>query len=58
MFSYFLGGSLGTFCSTWAWSHYGWQGVCLVAVDFLVGALLGHWVMKEPKQLHRLDVNE
>jgi predicted MFS family arabinose efflux permease len=58
MFSYFLGGSLGTFCSTWAWSHYGWHGVCLVAVGFLAIALLGHWIMKEPKQLHRLDVDE
>lgn len=58
MFSYFLGGSLGTFCSTWAWSHYGWNGVCSVAVVFLVIALIGHLVVKEPQKLHRLeDIN-
>lgn len=57
MFSYFLGGALGTFCSTWAWSRSGWTGVCSVAVFFLLVALIGHFVMKEPKQLHRLDTD-
>ena len=52
MFSYFLGGSLGTMSATWAWSVAKWNGVCLVAVAFLVIALLGHLILKEPEKLH------
>lgn len=52
MFSYFLGGSLGTLSATWAWSVAKWDGVCLVAVVFLVIALLGHLTLKEPEKLH------
>ncbi|WP_269451357.1 MFS transporter [Pediococcus inopinatus] len=51
MFSYFLGGSLGTFFGTFAWSNYGWIGVCIVAAVFLVLALLGHLFLKEPQKL-------
>lgn len=51
MFSYFLGGSLGTFFGTFAWSNYGWTGVCIVAAVFLVLALLGHLFLKEPQKL-------
>ncbi|MFL2030026.1 MFS transporter [Loigolactobacillus zhaoyuanensis] len=51
MFSYFLGGALGTFFSTFAWSHFGWAGVCGVAAIFLVIAVLGHFILREPKQL-------
>lgn len=54
MFSYFLGGALGTFFSTFAWSHYGWGGVCSVAAIFLVIAVLGHLVLREPKQLRNV----
>lgn len=53
MFSYFLGGSLGTFFATFAWSHFGWTGVCSVAAVFLIFALLGHLILKEPKKLQR-----
>ncbi|ANK60493.1 MFS transporter [Loigolactobacillus backii] len=55
MFSYFLGGALGTFFSTFAWSHFGWAGVCSVAAIFLVIALAGHLIMKEPKQLRQVQ---
>lgn len=55
MFSYFLGGSLGTFFATFAWSRFGWVGVCSVAAIFLIGALLGHLFLKEPKKLQRLS---
>ncbi|MFD0897874.1 MFS transporter [Loigolactobacillus binensis] len=55
MFSYFLGGSLGTFFSTWAWSHYGWNGVCSVAVVFLAIALIGQLALRAPQKLHRLN---
>lgn len=51
MFSYFLGGSLGTLAATWAWSQAGWTGVCLVAAAFLVVALLGHLIIGEPETL-------
>lgn len=52
MFSYFLGGSIGTLSATWAWSQAGWTGVCGVAVAFLVIAVLGHLVIGEPATLH------
>lgn len=51
MFSYFLGGSIGTMSATWAWSIAGWNGVCLVAVAFLLISLAGHLILKEPLQL-------
>ncbi|WP_061776342.1 MFS transporter [Levilactobacillus senmaizukei] len=51
MFSYFLGGSLGTLSATWAWSHAGWPGVCTVAVGFLLLAIGGHLVIGEPQRL-------
>ncbi|MGX6427780.1 MFS transporter [Levilactobacillus yonginensis] len=51
MFSYFLGGSIGTLAATWAWSHAGWNGVCGVAVVFLVLAVLSHFAIGEPEKL-------
>lgn len=51
MFSYFLGGSMGTLSATWAWGHAGWTGVCGVAMVFLFLALLGHWLIGEPQKL-------
>ncbi len=55
MFSYFLGGALGTWFSTLAWSHFGWTGVCSVAALFLVIAVLGHFILREPKQLRSMQ---
>lgn len=55
MFSYFLGGALGTFFATLAWSHFGWSGVCSVAAIFLVFALLGHLILKEPLKLRKTN---
>lgn len=55
MFSYFLGGSLGTMSATWAWSVAKWDGVCLVAVVFLVISLVGHLILKEPKRLNEIE---
>lgn len=51
MFSYFLGGAIGTLSATWAWSHAGWTGVCGVAVVFLVIAIAGHLLIGEPEHL-------
>lgn len=53
MFAYFMGGSLGTFASTWAWSVAGWNGVCLVALAFLIIAVIGHLFWPEPKTITR-----
>lgn len=35
MFSYFVGGALGSWLSSWAWDRWGWTGVCLVALAFV-----------------------
>lgn len=52
MFSYFLGGSIGTLAATWAWSRIGWIGVCLVALAFLVIAVIDHFIIGEPEKLN------
>ncbi|HIY91778.1 MFS transporter [Companilactobacillus sp. HBUAS56275] len=52
MFSYFLGGSIGTLAATWAWSRIGWTGVCLVALVFLIIAVIDHFVIGEPEKLN------
>lgn len=52
IFSYFLGGSIGTLAATWAWSRIGWIGVCLVALAFLVIAVIDHFVIGEPEKLN------
>jgi predicted MFS family arabinose efflux permease len=35
MFSYFLGGAIGSALGTWAWSRFEWSGVCAVGLGFL-----------------------
>jgi predicted MFS family arabinose efflux permease len=40
MVSYFIGGALGTFVGTTAWSHFGWFGVCAVGVALVMLALI------------------
>lgn len=52
MFSYFLGGSIGTLAATWAWSNFGWIGVCLVALVFLIIAVIDYLVIGEPEKLN------
>lgn len=40
MFSYFIGGALGSWLGTWSWSLYGWTGVCSSALAMIfIGAL-------------------
>ena len=39
MTTYFVGGSLGTFCAGWAWTQIGWLGVCLVGFIFAMLSL-------------------
>ena len=50
---FFIGGSLGTFCSGLGWSMAGWKGVCIVGGCFALATLLlsayERFVMKQPK---------
>ncbi len=41
MIAYFGGGSLGSFAGAWAWTAYGWSGVCAVGVGCMVLAAIG-----------------
>ncbi|HEX7854755.1 MAG TPA: MFS transporter [Sphingobium sp.] len=47
MFFYFTGASLGSALGAWAWSHYGWGGVCLAAVAMLSVAFV-RWLLPAP----------
>jgi len=39
MISYFSGGSLGSALGTWAWTHWGWSGVCAAGGGLMVAAV-------------------
>jgi len=43
MVTYFAGGALGTALGTWAWTAWGWAGVCGSGAALLAAAL-GVWV--------------
>lgn len=40
MISYFTGGSIGSLAGAWAWSKWGWNGVCSVSILFMLLAEL------------------
>lgn len=40
MTSYFIGGSLGTFCAGYVWTQADWLGVCIVGIAFAMISLL------------------
>jgi predicted MFS family arabinose efflux permease len=40
MICYFGGGSLGSLAAAWAWSRWQWNGVCAVAIAFIVVGIL------------------
>lgn len=40
MTTYFIGGSLGTFCAGLGWEAMGWAGVCVVGLSFAMVSLL------------------
>lgn len=44
MFSYFLGGSLGSLLGTLGWSIARWNGVCMVAILMLVAAFIVYFI--------------
>jgi hypothetical protein len=39
MVAYFAGGAAGTAVGTWAWTGFGWPGVCAAGAGFLATAL-------------------
>lgn len=43
MFAYFLGGALGSATASYAWSLYGWAGVCLTGLVFVAISGLSFW---------------
>lgn len=51
MFSYFLGGSLGTLVGINAWSAFGWSGVMISAVIFLAVAIMNFFFLGVPRKL-------
>jgi predicted MFS family arabinose efflux permease len=40
MVTYFAGGAVGTALATWAWTAWGWRGVCAVGASCLAAVLL------------------
>jgi predicted MFS family arabinose efflux permease len=40
MFTYFLGGTIGSVLGAWSWSYAGWQGVCICATILTVFGLV------------------
>lgn len=53
MGSYFLGGSLGAGIASWAWDHWRWGGVIIVALSFLLIAALVHMQSLRNHPMHR-----
>ena len=53
MTTFFIGGSIGTFCSGLGWTMAGWNGVCFVGGFFASATLLisayDRYFMKQPK---------
>lgn len=45
MFSYFIGGALGSFLGTTMWGQAGWVGVTLTALSFQLLAIIFHFVV-------------
>jgi predicted MFS family arabinose efflux permease len=56
MFSYFIGGVVGSSLGAVGWAVAGWAGVCTVGISFPTLAL-GVYVLVAPTR-HRLDVTE
>lgn len=44
MVTYFVGGALGTALGSWAWSSFGWNGVCAAGAGFALAAL-ARWAL-------------
>lgn len=46
MVSFFLGGSLGSFLGSSAYSNFGWVGVCIFGISTQIIALIIHKITK------------
>lgn len=42
MVAYFIGGSIGTWSASLAWTHYQWSGVCVVGIALSLAATIIH----------------
>lgn len=56
MVTYFIGGSLGTYITSLAWSHYKWIGVCWVGIGLSSVALILHFLNQKTIQRTRHGV--
>lgn len=52
MVTYFIGGSLGTYITSFAWDYYKWTGVCIVGI--LLSALAVIFHLLNQKTIHRV----
>jgi predicted MFS family arabinose efflux permease len=56
MVTYFIGGSVGTYITSIAWSHYKWSGVCAVGFALSSIALIFHFINQKTIQKARQGV--
>jgi predicted MFS family arabinose efflux permease len=56
MVTYFIGGGLGTYLTSIAWSHYRWNGVCVVGLSLSAIAVIFHLVSRKTIQKIRHGV--
>ncbi len=49
MFFYFTGAAIGSALGAWAWSSFGWTGVCGAALAMLLIALI-RWLLPSPEK--------
>jgi predicted MFS family arabinose efflux permease len=47
MISYFSGGSIGSWTGTWAWTRYGWDGVCATGIGFILLGTVGFLIRRK-----------
>ncbi|MDR2955329.1 MAG: MFS transporter [Prevotella sp.] len=52
MFSYFVGGSMGTFIGGYAWEYFGWNGVVVTGGSLIVLCLLIHLLLSNKQRYH------
>ncbi|WP_278382485.1 MFS transporter [Clostridium tyrobutyricum] len=45
MFSYFIGGAVGSFLGTFFWQSFGWYGVCIMGFVFQALAIIFHFII-------------
>lgn len=60
MVHYFGGAAVGSWLSSIAWTHWGWTGVCVLALGFMALAAVRHLtgLRDQPGRAHRSDEGE